>query len=105
MVDEHIEWWLTDRVNAYIKEHQVECEWTPRKTFDACLTDDFSEYSAKALDGVRKSGSKAEVEVLTGEKAKAVSPYKRLIHISHANMTGNSGRGREKQLRLASGYP
>jgi glycine/D-amino acid oxidase-like deaminating enzyme len=60
-------------VDAYIKEHNVECEWTPRKTFDACLTHDFSEYSAKALDGVRKSGSTVEVKVLSGERAKDVS--------------------------------
>ena len=64
-----------DRVDAYIKDHQVECEWTPRKTFDACLTDEFSDYSAKALAGVREAGSTEEVEVLSGDEAKAVSNF------------------------------
>ena len=67
--------WLMDRVDAYIKEHRVECEWTPRKTYDACLTDEFSDYSAKALAGVREVGSTEEVEVLSGEKAKVVSDH------------------------------
>jgi hypothetical protein len=78
-------------VDAYIKEHIVECEWTPRKTFDACLTDEFSEYSAKALDGVRKSGSTVEVEVLSGERAKEVShehPFVQLFFHSLNRLLG-----------------
>jgi hypothetical protein len=62
-------------VDAYIKEHKVECEWTPRKTFDACLTEEFSEYSAKALAGVREAGSTEEVEVLSGQEAKSVGVF------------------------------
>jgi hypothetical protein len=50
----------------------VECEWTPRKTFDACLTEEFSQYSATALAGVREAGSAEEVEVLAGDQARAV---------------------------------
>jgi hypothetical protein len=53
----------------------VECEWTPRKTFDACLTEEFSQYSATALAGVREAGSPEEVEVLAGDQARAVGDF------------------------------
>lgn len=61
-------------VDQYIKSRQVECEWTPRKTYDACMSDEFVAYSAKALDGVRKAGSAEVVEVLDGDAAKKVRP-------------------------------
>lgn len=61
---------LCGRVDKYIKEHKVECEWLPRRTYDACMSDEFVEYSTKALDGVRKAGSTEPVEVLQGDEAK-----------------------------------
>lgn len=60
---------LTIRVDAYIREHDVSCEWTPRRTHDCCLTEEFADFEAKALDGIRKAGGKQVVDVTKGEEA------------------------------------
>lgn len=39
------------------------------------MSDEFVEYSTKALDGVRKAGSTEPVEVLEGEEARKVRHY------------------------------
>jgi hypothetical protein len=53
-------------------EHGVDCEWTPRPTFDVCLSEEFTAYSNIAYDNVMKRGGAKEVTLHTGDDAPAV---------------------------------
>jgi hypothetical protein len=47
-------------VDAFVENNKIECEWTPRKTYDACLSDEFKAYEADALAGLRSAGGEPE---------------------------------------------
>jgi glycine/D-amino acid oxidase-like deaminating enzyme len=60
-------------VDEYIKSHDVSCEWTPRRTHDACMTEEFARFSQTALDEIKKAGGDPAVDVKTGKEAASVS--------------------------------
>lgn len=60
-------------VDSYIKAHDVSCEWTPRRTHDACMTEDFATFSHDALDEIKKAGGEPAVDVKKGQDAAVVS--------------------------------
>lgn len=61
------------RVDSFVKEHDIDCEWTPRPTFDVCLSDEFTAYSNTAYDNVIKRGGATEVKLHIGDDAPTVS--------------------------------
>lgn len=73
-------------VDAFVKEHGIECEWTPRPTYDVCLSNEFKAYSDIAYDNVVKRGGAQDVNVHTGDAAPAVSTSSLLLlDSSHAS--------------------
>lgn len=64
---------LVNRVDAFVKVHGIDCEWTPRPTFDVCLSDEFTAYSNIAYDDVVKRGGAKEVKVHSADDAPVVS--------------------------------
>ncbi|KAJ9110658.1 hypothetical protein QFC19_001487 [Naganishia cerealis] len=63
---------LAFRVDAFVKEHNVECEWTTRQTLDVCLSEEFKAYSNIAYDNVLKRGGAKEVTVHSEEAASSL---------------------------------
>lgn len=61
-------------VDAFVKEHNIDCEWTPRPTYDICLSEEFKAYSNIAYDNVLKRGGAKEVAIHV-ENASSVSLY------------------------------
>jgi len=50
----------------------VSCEWTPRRTHDACMTEEFAQFSQKALDYIYEAGGTPAVDVKIGKEAASV---------------------------------
>jgi hypothetical protein len=59
-------------VDTFVKKHNIDCEWTPRPTYDVCLSEEFKAYSNIAYDNVLKRGGAKEVAVHM-EEASSVS--------------------------------
>ena len=60
-------------MDKFVKSHGVECEWTPRDTYDVCLSQEFKAYEDDALRNMRAAGGNPEIEVMDEESAKNVS--------------------------------
>jgi hypothetical protein len=75
-------------VDAYIKSHDVSCEWTPRRTHDCCLTEEFATFSQTALDAIRKAGGEQPVDVSSGKEAASVSSYHNHHHLADPRKRG-----------------
>jgi glycine/D-amino acid oxidase-like deaminating enzyme len=59
-------------IRAFVKEHNIDSDFTDTTTFETCLTQEASEYTAKALAAYRAAGGDvSEVQVHEGDKAKA----------------------------------
>lgn len=62
------------RVDAFVKEYDVDCEWTVRPTLDVCLTHEFANYASKAYEDSKAAGIDVDhVSVHEGEDAKRAS--------------------------------
>ncbi|KAK4688190.1 hypothetical protein P7C73_g1922, partial [Tremellales sp. Uapishka_1] len=61
---------VRDRLDEFIRQHNIDCEWNLRDTYDVCLTDEFKDYSANALREMRAAGGKPVIDVLDAEEAK-----------------------------------
>jgi hypothetical protein len=55
-----------------VNEHSVECEWTPRETYDVCLSEEFEKYESTSLANMRAAGGQPDIEVVGSEEAKKV---------------------------------
>ncbi|KAK8853409.1 hypothetical protein IAR55_004115 [Kwoniella newhampshirensis] len=62
------------RVKEFVKEHSVECEFTPRQTLDVILNDEFREYCATAFEEAKKYGlDLSHIKYHDAEEAKKVT--------------------------------
>lgn len=60
-----------ERVDAFVKEHNVPCDFNSTTTFDVCLTEEFATYERESLEKYRAAGGDiAHVKVWEGEEAK-----------------------------------
>ncbi|WVR03558.1 hypothetical protein IAU60_000550 [Kwoniella sp. DSM 27419] len=57
-----------NRVDAFVKKTGIECEWTVRDTYDVALSEDFKQYSSRALNDLLANGGKPEVEEIGAEQ-------------------------------------
>ncbi|OCF36345.1 hypothetical protein I316_02220 [Kwoniella heveanensis BCC8398] len=57
-----------NRVNTFVEKTGIECEWTPRDTYDVSLSSDFRDYASKALKDLRDNGGTPEVEEVGQEQ-------------------------------------
>lgn len=58
-----------------MKANNIECEWTPRETYDVCLSDEFKAYSETALRDLRSVGGNPPLTELSADKAQNVRPH------------------------------
>ncbi|WRT63779.1 uncharacterized protein IL334_000704 [Kwoniella shivajii] len=59
-----------EKVDEFIKKTGINCEWTPRDTYDVSLSESFKDYAVDALRNLRECGGKPEVEELGKEQAR-----------------------------------
>lgn len=64
------------RVDAFVKKHSVECEWTPRDTYDVCLTQEFDAYETDALNNLRAAGGTPDIAYLGKDDAQRATRVK-----------------------------
>lgn len=58
------------RVRAFVKEHNIDCEFTVRPTLDLCLSEEFVGYAKKAFEDARAGGVNVDhITVLDQEAA------------------------------------
>ncbi|WWC85870.1 uncharacterized protein L201_000737 [Kwoniella dendrophila CBS 6074] len=58
-----------EKVDEFIKKTNIDCEWTPRDTYDISLSESFRDYASNALKTLLESGGKPQVEELSQEQA------------------------------------
>ncbi|EME79425.1 uncharacterized protein MYCFIDRAFT_204818 [Pseudocercospora fijiensis CIRAD86] len=60
-----------ERVAAFVKKHQVPCDFNPTTTFDVCLTAEFAEYEKQSFEAYQAAGGDvSHVNSFDGEEAK-----------------------------------
>ncbi|KEF62115.1 uncharacterized protein A1O9_00087 [Exophiala aquamarina CBS 119918] len=59
-----------ERVDEFVKKHQVQCDFNPTTTFDVCLTPEFATYEADSFEAFKKAGGNvSHVKFYQGEEA------------------------------------
>ncbi|KAJ5178531.1 FAD dependent oxidoreductase [Penicillium coprophilum] len=62
---------VLERVDAFVKEHNVECDFNLTTTFDVCMTPEFAAYEADSLDAFKKAGGDtSHITFYEGDQAK-----------------------------------
>lgn len=61
---------VLERVDEFVKKHNVQCDFNPTTTFDVCLTPEFAAYEADSFEAFQKAGGDvSHVKVYQGEEA------------------------------------
>lgn len=61
-----------EKLDAFVKEHQVPCDFDSTTTFDVCLTPEFAAYEKESLEAYRAAGGDvSHVKCFEGDDAKA----------------------------------
>lgn len=61
-----------EQVDAFVRKHQVPCDFHSTSTFDVCLTEEFAKYEKESLERfVAAGGDVSHVRVFEGEEARA----------------------------------
>lgn len=79
------------RIDEFVKEHNVDCDFNPATTYDVCLTPEFAEFNARSYREYEKAGGDvSHVAFYEGEEARrrtgvreAVSAYEWPAGSSH----------------------
>ncbi|KAF7537209.1 hypothetical protein G7054_g3903 [Neopestalotiopsis clavispora] len=59
------------KVDEFVKEHGVDCDFNPTTTFDVCLTQEFAEFNAQSFKEFQEAGGDvSHVKFYEGEEAK-----------------------------------
>jgi len=80
-----------EKVDEFVKKHDVPCDFNPTTTFDVCLTDEFAKYEADSLEAFKRAGGDvSHVKCYEGGEAKertrvpnAISAYEWPAGSSH----------------------
>lgn len=60
-----------ERLDAFVKEHQVPCDFESTTTFDVCLTEEFAEYERESLEAYKAAGGEvSHVTFWRGDEAR-----------------------------------
>lgn len=63
-----------ERIDAFVKEHGVPCDFNPATTFDVCLTREFADFNARSFREYRDAGGDvSHVRFYEGEEARRVT--------------------------------
>lgn len=59
------------RVDDFVKRHQIECDFNPTTTFDVCLTQEFADFNAQSLKEFQAAGGDvSHIEFHEGDEAR-----------------------------------
>ncbi|KAJ5515928.1 FAD dependent oxidoreductase [Penicillium freii] len=62
---------VLERVDEFVKEHNVECDFNFTTTFDVCMTPEFAAYEAESLEAFKKAGGDtSHITFYEGDQAK-----------------------------------
>ncbi|KAJ5200679.1 FAD dependent oxidoreductase [Penicillium cf. griseofulvum] len=62
---------VLEKVDSFVKEHNVECDFNLTTTFDVCMTPEFAAYEAESLEAFKKAGGDtSHVAFYEGDEAK-----------------------------------
>ncbi|KAK5952410.1 hypothetical protein OHC33_006453 [Knufia fluminis] len=60
-----------EKVDEFVKKHDVPCDFNPATTFDVCLTEDFAKYEADSFEAFKQAGGDvSHVKCYDGEEAR-----------------------------------
>ncbi|KPI36975.1 uncharacterized protein AB675_6040 [Cyphellophora attinorum] len=60
-----------EKIDAFVKQHEVPCDFHPTTTFDVCLTEEFAKYEKDSFDAyVRAGGDVSHIKYFEGEEAR-----------------------------------
>ena len=69
-----------EKLDAFVKENKVPCDFHPTTTFDVCLTEEFAEYERRSFDAyVQAGGDVSHVTYFEGEEAKKRTRVKHAV--------------------------
>jgi glycine/D-amino acid oxidase-like deaminating enzyme len=61
---------VLERVDQFVKKHNVQCDFNLTTTFDVCMTPEFADYEAKSLEAFRQAGGDtSHIKFYDGEEA------------------------------------
>lgn len=62
---------VLDKVDAFVRKHNVPCDFNPSTTLDVCLTPDFAAFNAQSLKEYQEAGGDtSHIVVYQGDEAK-----------------------------------
>lgn len=60
-----------EKLDVFVKENQVPCDFNPSTTFDVCLSQDFADYEQKSIKAYQDAGGDvSHVKFLHGDEAR-----------------------------------
>lgn len=63
---------VLEKVEEFVKKHDVQCDLNVTNTFDVCMTPAFATYEAEAFEGFQKAGDDfSHVKFYSGDEASA----------------------------------
>lgn len=71
---------VLQRVDDFVKKHNVDCDFDIQPTFDVCLTQEFADYEAKSFQAFKEAGGDvSHVKFYSGDAAKQKTRVKDAI--------------------------
>ncbi|KAJ5712575.1 hypothetical protein N7493_009043 [Penicillium malachiteum] len=62
---------VLDKVDEFVKKHDVQCDFNLTTTFDVCMTEEFAKYEAESLKAYEQAGGDiSHIKLYEGDEAK-----------------------------------
>ncbi|KAI1780358.1 FAD dependent oxidoreductase [Hypoxylon cercidicola] len=69
-----------ERIDEFVKEHGVQCDFNPATTFDVCLTQEFADFNAKSFREYQAAGGDvSHVKFYEGEEARRATRVEKAV--------------------------
>lgn len=69
-----------EKVDEFVKEHGVQCDFNPATTFDVCLTQEFADFNAKSFKEYKEAGGDvSHIKFYEGEEARRVTRVEKAV--------------------------
>lgn len=63
---------VLEKVEEFVKKHDVQCDLNVTNTFDVCMTPEFAAYEAEAFEGFKKAGGDvSHIKFYSGDETSA----------------------------------
>ncbi|RDW61346.1 hypothetical protein BP5796_11238 [Coleophoma crateriformis] len=71
---------VLERVDEFVKAHDVKCDFNLTTTFDVCMTDEFAKYEAECFEAYQKAGGDvSHIKLFQGNEAQEASRVKAAV--------------------------